>query len=214
MKLSLKTQNRPLILIFALFLGLLMLWAVRGKVDLSDIVGLDQYYQSAVVIGIASIATLLVSEIVPAKWKLTLVYWKIRNPTPGSKAFSDIALNDHRISCAALEERYGPLPKNPCEQDEKFYQIYKPLDGDIGIDDAHKSYLLFRELAVLSFAAMIAGSMIAYALSKSFFASGVYLLVTTTMYLATAIAGQNAGHRFVSNTLAVACAKNSPPQIK
>lgn len=207
MKLSLKAQNRPLIVIFTIALGVALWWTTRSSIDLADIDVVGDLYQTSVFVGIASIFSLLASELVPVKMKLWLVHWRIKNPTPGSRAFSEIMHDDYRINCEAIESKFGPLPTEPAEQNQKFYGIYKPLDGDISIDDAHKSYLLFRELTVVTFAYLLLGPVLASIFSESWLAVLIFSGFAIVMYCACAIAAQNSGKRFVANVLAVASTK-------
>ena len=203
MKLSLKAQNRPLIIAFSLVLGAFLWWLIEPY-EIANLALLNDLYGSLVFVGIATIFTLAVSELIPGKAKLILVYWKLRHPTPGARAFSIIMPQDHRIDIDNLERLHGSFPSDPAEQDRKFYSIYKPLDGDISVDDAHKSYLLFRELTCLSAVFAVAGSVVAGILSGTFFAALVFAGVSALLYLICAIAAQNAGRRMVANVLAVA----------
>lgn len=206
MKLSLKAQNRPLIIAFALAFGALLWWIIEPY-DLENLAVLDDLYSSVVFVGVASIFTLAVSEIVPARAKLALVYWKLKNPTPGSRAFSKIMHEDFRIDPQALERKHGPLPMTPEEQDKKFYSIYKPLDEEISVQDAHKSYLLFRELTCISIVFGLSGSAAAFILSTSLVAVGAFLGISILLYLICSISAQQAGKRLVANVLAVASVK-------
>lgn len=75
MKLSLKTQNRPSIIIYSLFLGVLIWWTIKGSIDLPDILTASEYQSTALVAGLSGIVSLLISELIPAKVKLHIVYW-------------------------------------------------------------------------------------------------------------------------------------------
>lgn len=203
MTLSLKSQNRPLLIIFSLAIGAGLWWLIEPY-SMDKLADLDKIYQSAVFVGLATIFTLLVGELVPSRLKLLLVYWKWVNPTPSSRAFTDLMQKDFRIDPSSLEEKYGPLPTDPAEQARKFFSIYKPLDGEISIDDAHKSYLLFRELCAISVVFAIFGTAVAFIWTREFLPPLVFFLISSVMYTVCAIAGQNAGKRFVANVLAVA----------
>lgn len=206
MKLSLKTQNRPSVIIYSLFLGVLIWWTIKGSIDLPDILTASEYQSTALVAGLSGIVSLLISELIPAKVKLHLVYWRRKNPAPGSRAFSEIMHLDHRIDPKVLERRFGPLPTDPAEQDRKWYQIYKPLDGNIGVDDPHKSYLLFRELTVSTVVLGLVGTVLAIIFASNLVHVLAFSGTMVLFFCAMAIAAQNAGKRLVSNTLAIASA--------
>jgi hypothetical protein len=158
-----------------------------------------------VFVGAATIVTLLVTGILSRETKAILVHWRLSDVMPGCRAFSEIVYKDHRVDPSRLLEKLGSFPELPEEQDRLFYRIYKQHQEDVGVKDAHKSYLLFRELATISIVSLVLGTGLALVFSRSFSAAGTYYAITGVAYVFTALAARRASIRLVANTLAVAC---------
>lgn len=87
--------------------------------------------------------------LVPARMRDPLIHWRWRHSLPGSRAFTRFGPADARVDMAALEQRYGPLPTEPGEQDWLFYKVYRARANEVGVLDAHKSYLAARDIGII-----------------------------------------------------------------
>lgn len=135
--------------------------------------------------------------------KARLVYWRIANPLPGSQAFTKHAPADSRIDMKALGKNVGALPTDPAEQNAKWYKLYRLVGDDAAVVQAHRLYLMYRDMAVMSLlliplvpaALWYAGA----APAARWIAGGWFVL----QYVVCAISARHSGSRFVCNVLAV-----------
>ena len=152
--------------------------------------------------GILPVAVLLLSAVVPQNIKAMLVYWKLKNPLPGSEAFTRYAPADPRIDMVALKKNVGAWRTEPAEQNSLWYKLYRKVGSETAVAEAHKSFLLFRDMAVVSL------------LLSGFVPLGFWLtniehnactfsfLLFAVQYVCTALAARHSGVRFVTNVLA------------
>jgi hypothetical protein len=149
------------------------------------------------------IPALILSSLISADHKAILVFWRLKYPLPGSRAFSVYAPTDSRIDLAKLKKHVGEFPVGAREQNAKWYSLYKQVDSDPSVVDSHKNYLLFRDIAAMSL-------LLVPVLPVAMYFIGVNMpriLISTTwflgQYLITAFAARTTGIRFVQNVLAV-----------
>jgi hypothetical protein len=100
------------------------------------------------------VAVLLLIGLLSHKAKARLVFWRIANPLPGSAAFTRHAPADPRIDMDALAKNVGALPTDPDEQNAKWYKLYREVNGDPAVSYAQKLYLMYRDMAAMSFLLM------------------------------------------------------------
>ena len=212
---SLKAMNAWIInaAILVEFLG--FVWVAAGMPALNEIGSEDILgrAQAALAPGAASLAIiaivgLILRGVLPSSVRDGLVHLRWRNPLPGSRAFSAIGPRDPRVDMKKLKAAYGPLPRKPGEQNSKFYSIYREFRDEPGVLDAHRSYLLARDLSVVSFFCTITlpfGAWFATGPGRTAIWYGLVLLVVT---LVLCIAAKSYGRRFVENTLSVASHKS------
>jgi len=149
------------------------------------------------------IPALILSSLISANVKAILVFWRIKYPLPGSRAFSVHASADHRIDLARLKKHVGEFPVDERDQNAKWYSLYKLVDSDPSVADSHKNYLLFRDIAAMSF-------ILVPVVPAAMYFSGVdqsRILICAAwflgQYLVVAFAARSTGVRFVQNVLAV-----------
>ncbi len=149
------------------------------------------------------IPALLLSSLISANAKAILVFWRIKYPLPGSRAFSVHAPADHRIDLEKLKKHVGEFPVDERDQNSKWYGLYKQVDADPSVADSHKNYLLFRDIATMSIILSLAVPVAMYFngidLTRILICVGWFL----GQYLISAFAARNAGIRFVQNVLAL-----------
>jgi len=149
------------------------------------------------------VPALLLSSLISADVKAILVFWRIKNPLPGARAFSVHAPADHRIDLAKLKKNVGEFPTDPREQNTKWYGLYKQVASDLSVQDSHKNYLLFRDIAAMSLLLVPA-----LPIAMHFMNVRPQGILTSTalfagQYLVAAVAARTTGIRFVQNVLAV-----------
>jgi len=137
----------------------------------------------------------------PETIKNTLVYWRIKNPLPGTRAFSELAPKDVRISMDNLKNQFGTLPTDPLEQNRLWYRIYRSKEKDTVVTSSHSRWLLTRDITTIAFELLILLSVITFARSFALM-SFVYSIFLVLQYLLFVIVARNNGNKFVCNVLA------------
>lgn len=153
------------------------------------------------------VVVLQIANVLPADIKAMLVYWKPRGVLPGSEAFTKHGPLDPRIDIAALKKNIGELPTNPSQQNTKWYQLYKQVHDEAAVTEAHKAFLMYRDMAALSLPLVVLVPLTLHlggaTVTVIWLAVGLFL----AQYLLTALSARWSGHRFVSNVLAVHATK-------
>ncbi|MFL9856817.1 hypothetical protein PQR72_13965 [Paraburkholderia madseniana] len=150
---------------------------------------------------------LFLSYLLSHSQKAVVVFWRLRNPMPGSRAFSVHAPADSRIDMETLKKHIGEFPGDERSQNAMWYRLYKLVENDVSVLESHQKYLMFRDIAAMSillvplvpFALFLFGNKPpAVVLSAAVFA---------VQYLITAVAARNSGVRFVQNVLCIHATK-------
>lgn len=149
------------------------------------------------------IPALILSSLISTNAKAILVFWRIKYPLPGCRAFSIHAPADHRIDLAKLKKHVGQFPVDERDQNAKWYGLYKQVDSDPSVVDSHKNYLLFRDIAAMSLILVLAVPTIIYFSSIDKSAALICAGLFLGQYLVVTLAARNTGIRFVQNVLAV-----------
>ncbi len=133
--------------------------------------------------------------------KTRLVFWRWQNPLPGCRAFSELMGTDPRIAIEVLKTKCGRLPEDPKEQNALWYQLYKKHTASVTVIEAHRAYLLTRDMTALSavFAVLFSiGIFVALATWKT---TTLYIAFLIAQYLILSTSARNYGTRFVLNVL-------------
>ncbi|MBI5101570.1 MAG: hypothetical protein HZB33_07040 [Nitrospirae bacterium] len=147
------------------------------------------------------LATIVLNGIIGDTGKARLVFWKWRNPLPGCRAFSVIMNSDPRIDVQRLRSKLIPIPIDPNEQNAVWYRYYKIHASKQTILEAHRVYLLTRDMAALSGIFAIGFSVAVYVSTTGWELSALYSTVLFAQYLVIATSARNYGIRFVANVL-------------
>jgi hypothetical protein len=103
-----------------------------------------------------------------------------------------------------LEKHYGSLPINPAEQSRLLYSIYKSHSENVGVLDAHRSYLAARDIGTINLLLFLLLPPFAYWATHLIERTAIYAAVLFASYLLFSIAAQIYATRFVQNVLATA----------
>lgn len=153
------------------------------------------------------VVVLLIVNVLPHDVKSMLVYWKPLGVLPGCEAFTKYGPRDPRIDMAGLKKNVGTLPTESSEQNSKWYKLYKQVPNEPEVREAHKLFLMYRDMAVLSMPLVtlvplylnVAGA----SNSTLALAAGFFII----QYLLTALSARWSGIRFVCNVLAIHSAR-------
>lgn len=205
---ALKTQNIPLILLFiAWCLTLYILFLVGFNDFWKEFIALFNQVNAkkGIFITTSPLISFVLSGFISSDLKANIVFWKMKNPLPGSRAFTEIGPNDPRVDAAVLKKKLKTIPSEPEDQNRVWYKIYKKVQGKKSVDLSHKNFLLARELAAISFLFLIFTPWSIVFLSKVKELSALYFLIMLLQYFVLCIVAQNNGRRFVGNVLAEYC---------
>ncbi|RJP62600.1 MAG: hypothetical protein C4535_20695 [Comamonadaceae bacterium] len=190
-------------LVATLVLDVLVLWVIAFHTAIDDLTPTTVAVIRASLTALLPIPVLILSSLISSDHKAILVFWRIKNPLPGARAFSVHAPADHRIDLAKLKKNVGEFPTAERDQNSKWYGLYKQVDSDASVVDSHKNYLLFRDIAAMSLLLVPTLPLVLYFSgfdSTRMCISAAWFL---GQYLVTAFAARTTGIRFVQNVLAV-----------
>lgn len=148
------------------------------------------------------IAVVALDGILPARFRDRLVHLRWNDPMPGSRAFSDIVKTDSRIDIKNLKAKHGRFSKKPADQNKLFYKLYQSVAKLASIESGHKSYLLTRDLATITYIlttpAVIMACYPIFDKSKA----GIIAIAGISLAIIFSVAAKNHSGRFVANVLA------------
>ncbi|WP_180982780.1 hypothetical protein [Chryseobacterium scophthalmum] len=151
---------------------------------------------------IAPVILFLLNGLLSSHQKAIIIFWKLKDPLPGSIAFSELSKKDSRIDAKQLRNKFGNLPKKPSEQNKLWYKIYRKNSSNLLVVDSHRGFLLARDLTSLSFLLLFCmGALALFFIQPAY--RYYYILFLIIQYFANLINAHNRGKRFVTNVLAV-----------
>ena len=151
---------------------------------------------------------LLLNTLVPQDLKHMLVFWRFRDVLPAHRAFTIYAPRDPRIDSAALKARVGEFPTDPRDQQNLWFRLYQKNKSEPSVVDAHRPFLILRDLATLSFLLAILVPVVLCIVGFSI-AAWSTLAVFSGQYLLAALASRQAARRFVCTVLSLE--SHAPP---
>lgn len=149
------------------------------------------------------VLVLLLVNILPDKMKTMLVYWKPYGWLPGSEVFTNFAVKDARGDMETLAKNVGLLPLEPRKQNERWYQLYKMVDDRTEVVNAHRTFLMYRDMAVLSLAFGGLSSLLLYVADVPKGVAWAAVLLFLAQYILTSLSARWSGIRFVCNVVAL-----------
>jgi len=209
-KVSLKTQNMPFIILFlAWSISLYLLFFIGFNDFWGDLLSIFSKVnaEKGFLAVMAPLLAFTLSNVIDANKKAVLVFWKIKSPLPGCRAFTDIGPKDPRVDMNLLKDKLNVVPIEPAEQNRIWYRLYKEEEGKPAIDSSHKSFLLARDLTSISFLFLILTPWTIINITGNLRMTLIYAAICSLQYLILCKVAQNTGERFVGNVLAEYCCK-------
>lgn len=159
--------------------------------------------ENLVPVGVAVIVATLLNGLLSADAKARLVFLRWRHALPGHRAFTEHAVRDPRIDVAAIEKIHGAaLPVDPVEQNRAWYRIYKSVENDPAVRQAHRDFLLLRDYTGLcAVFIMLFGAAGMFAI-PSMKVGLAYLALLGLQFIFVRQAASNHGTRMVTTVLA------------
>jgi hypothetical protein len=165
-------------------------------------------------VSIAPLIVLLLTSLLPSSVKAVLVFWRVRDVLPAHRAFSVHAPADPRVDLQRLRAAAGDFPSDPRDQNAVWYRLYRGVEAHPIVAEAHRYFLLFRDLAALSIVLVVIAPAALYAIGTAAVAIWWALGFFIVQYGTTAIAARHHGVRLVTNVLALHGAADDPKARK
>jgi hypothetical protein len=209
----LKTRNAPAVILFILWciaLYIAFLTAPGGVLfrlpdSLSKVRATEGIFLT-----LSPLIALILTGILSSDNKARLVFLRFRYALPGHRAFSQLAPGDSRIDMKKLRLIVSPWPSTPVAENRTWYAIYKKHADSTTVLHSHQSFLLSRDLAVISFLFSLAGPWGLVIVQRALVWPLLYAFVMFGHYVVLMIVARNHGHRFVCNVLAEHTVKEKP----
>lgn len=149
--------------------------------------------------------------------KAILVFWRWRDPLPGSRAFEKASLErDTRIDRERLRGVVdGKFPRAAKDQNKTWYRLYQSVQSEPVIEEMQFEYLLYRDLAWASIVLGVLALASHVVSPPPFFGRG--LLVPAgfaALYLIFRRAAAVQGQRFVNQVLVTVSVSAPLPSSK
>lgn len=201
---ELKPQNVPrLALFFGLNVAVLLILAdgQTANFTIEQFVTTVGTMQNGVIVLVTSLAVIVLDGLVPERVKEFLVFLRLKHPLPGSRAFTEIAPKyPEYISLATLKRRIRPWPteKQAARQNKLWLDLSVKYGGDPAVSQAHRSYLLTKEMTSLSMIFVPVFAITLYLLkATTTYVVGVYAVALFMQLALVALASRNYGTRLV-----------------
>jgi hypothetical protein len=154
-------------------------------------------------IGFALVISTVLNGLLSATNKARLVFFRWKNALPGHRVFSEYAATDPRIDLAALTLIHGSaLPADPIDQNRTWYRIFKTLEKEPSVRQAHRDFLLLRDYTGLCSLFVVFYGTAGLCVIPSTRVGLLYLALLVFQYLVVRQAASNSGIRFVTTVLA------------
>ncbi len=163
---------------------------------------------------VAFILVPILNGLLSADTKARIVFFRWKNPLPGSYAFSRYGPEDPRVDMDAIKGAYGPLPSAPDKENALWYRLYKRIENDPSVLEAHRLFLLSRDFHCLSIIILISFGVAAIILIRSSKITAIYLALLIMQYLLSGVSARNYGKRFVTTVLARTAAERARREEK
>ena len=163
-------------------------------------------------VALIPVPTLLLGVALPNGLKVILIYWRIRYASPEHRAFTEHAAADPRVDTGALRENVGALPDDPEAQNKLWRKLYHQVDMVVTVVESHRAYLLFRDMAAISFFVLVfalTALIVMHARQAQVWGCATIFFM---QYVATAWTARRSGIRFVGAVLAQHGTKRARPQ--
>lgn len=200
---SLKEQNRPLIasVVVANFVAFAALLAT-SMLALGDLSFDTEHLKPFIPAGLTLILGSLITDQFSPNAKARIVFWRWHHPLPASQAFSVIGPQDSRVDMHKVEQTLGQLPSNPAAQNRTWFDLYKKVEDETSVHEAHKRYLFNRDYACLSLVFLFTMGPLALWRIESSQTAHIYFAALLIQYFVARRAAAQTGRRFVANVLA------------
>ena len=157
--------------------------------------------KDGLIAAVIPILAIVLSGVFSDIWKARLVFWRWHHPLPGCRVFSHLLAVDDRIDKPALAKRLGNYPIEPDRQNALWFSLYKKHGQARTVSEAHRVFLLTRDMASISALFAILMPLGVFAQRMQWSTAATYAALLLVQFASCAIAARNYGNRFVLNVL-------------
>jgi len=93
-------------------------------------------------------------------------------------------------------------PETPEEENTTWYKLYRKYESMVQVHDAHRLFLLSRDIAVVALLFAIIGAIGLLVVHSRILPALLYFVLLGAHYLILMVVARNHGNRFVCNVLA------------
>jgi hypothetical protein len=209
---TLKEANKKALLGALIFQSLMFWAAFTGtwalQVDTWQD-GLRLLPQTSLLAAAFGVGVFLVQGLLSSDTKAKLVFWKFRgNPYPGAEAFSKWMHKDPRIDRDKINSKHHPLPNDASKQNALWYKLLKENESKNSVQDAHRRYLLARDLATNWIVFGLPSGLAVWWGQSEFWVKVLFDFGTVAVFLVMLWVAKNHGHRLVTSVLAAESSEN------
>ena len=94
-------------------------------------------------------------------------------------------------------------PSDPTEQNRLWYRLYKSVENEPAVTDAHRHFLLTRDYTAIAFLLLMTAGPLGFYFIASMMPAIAYVGLLMLQYLLARQAASNYGVRFVTSVLAL-----------
>jgi hypothetical protein len=171
-----------------------------GAIDWSSLTGA---FAHAVPAGIGLILVSIVNAQLSSDAKARVVFFRWRNPLPGSEAFTRHAHEDPRVNARALEQALGAPPTDPQEQNAVWYRLFKSIEDHPSVRQVHREFLFTRDYACIALMMALVLAPLSVVETPSFKVALIYTGLLILQFVLVVRAARQHGVRLVRTVLAL-----------
>lgn len=196
---------RPLLrttLSLVVAINFFVFFALTGWITAPSINSWEDWARIVTPATVITVLTVLLNGLLSPLAKARIIALKWSDPLPGSRAFTDKTINaNERLDRTRLRALVPSFPVEPRDQNAIWYGLYRRVENDPAVVNAHKNYLLTRDWTALALLfALGFGPLFAVTTRSSAF--GWYFSALLLQIILSNIAARNYGNRFVSTVMA------------
>lgn len=139
--------------------------------------------------------------------KARIIFARYRNPLPGARAFTELGPADPRVDMAKLEQKLGPLPIEPVEQNRTWYGLYRSIRDEATVLGIHRDYLFYRDYGSAAVIMLFLLSAGALCFADHWQPIALYAVLLVIQAALAVRAARDRGRRFVTTVLAIKAAE-------
>jgi hypothetical protein len=141
----------------------------------------------------------VINGLVSGEAKSRLVFWRWKNPLPGSRAYTVYAKDDPRFTDADVCREHGVSEaekSDPKKQNAHWYgKVFYPMQDKPAVQQANHNYLFTRDYTAISFIMLITLSVAGFFIITSISTWLFYSVGLIAQYLLVRRAARNYGSK-------------------